>query len=157
MVEKSVQALPLPSISPTVAVSQRNGQSIRPSIEPSQGVPPRRPWWILPDPVLRGASSPSGSLAARPQPLVRCAPGGAAVPRETRAGHPGRDAAGGVCRWGGGQVARSLGVGAQKGCWNSYPLQERIFLTRRQSISSARSSSVLTVSGRVACWYGAFS
>jgi hypothetical protein len=87
-----------------------------------------------------------------PRPSVRCAPGGAAAPREARA--EARPPAGGA---GVLQGTRSRGAGAQKGFWNSYPLQERIFLTQHQSTSSARSSSALTAFGRVACWYGAFS
>jgi hypothetical protein len=45
---------------------------------------PTSPLAVLPYPVLRGVSSPSGRSTALPQPLVRCAPAGAAVLGATR-------------------------------------------------------------------------
>lgn len=43
---------------------------------------------------------PSGSRAAPPQPMRRCAPAGAATPRKACACIPRRDVSAGGCRWG---------------------------------------------------------
>jgi len=77
--------------------------------------------WVLPSPILRGMSSSSGSSAARP-PLLRCAPEGAATPREAH-----ENTSGEACPLVGSagrlQVARSRDAGTKMPC--GIPLRKR--------------------------------